>query len=113
MKKNRPGTMLQVLCPISRKETVTRRILTETTSLGVRYHEVHRDKLSRKMFRVETSFGLVEMKQVEEPDGGIRCVPEYEVCKRIALEKNLPLRVVYETILKEVWISRQKYLMSR
>ena len=54
------------------------------------------------MFRVETSYGMVEIKQVQEPNGGIRCVPEYEVCKKIALERNLPLRVVYETILKEV-----------
>jgi uncharacterized protein (DUF111 family) len=29
-------------------------------------------------------------------------VPEYDTCKKIALEKNLPIRVVYDTILKSL-----------
>jgi uncharacterized protein (DUF111 family) len=29
-------------------------------------------------------------------------VPEYEACKRIALEKDLPLKVVYETIVRDI-----------
>ena len=101
MKKNRPGTMVQALCPIHRKEALVRRILSETTSLGVRFYEVHRDILPRKVSRVETSYGRVEIKQVRDPNGDLRFVPEYEVCKKIALERNLPLRVVYETILRE------------
>ena len=93
--------MVQALCPIHRKEALVRRILSETTSLGVRFYEVHRDILPRKVSRVETSYGRVEIKQVRDPNGDLRFVPEYEVCKKIALERNLPLRVVYETILRE------------
>jgi uncharacterized protein (DUF111 family) len=28
-------------------------------------------------------------------------IPEYEACKKIALQKKIPLRVVYDTIARE------------
>ena len=101
MKKNRPGTMVQVLCRMDQKETIANRIFTETTSIGVRYYEAFRSILSREQVEIETAFGPVAVKKVKNPDGSIRVVPEYEACKRIALEKNLPLRSVYERISKE------------
>ena len=42
------------------------------------------------------------LKQCMEPGGGVRIVPEYEVCKKIALAKNIPIRVVYDTIIKSL-----------
>ncbi len=101
MKKNRPGTMVQVLCRMDQKETIVNRIFTETTSIGVRYYEAFRSILSREQVEIETAFGPVTVKKVKNPDGSIRVAPEYEACKRIALEKNLPLRSVYERISKE------------
>lgn len=102
MKKNRPGTMVQVLCPIDRKEILIRRILSETTTLGVRFYEMDRRMLAREADKIQTRFGMVAVKKVGDPQNRIRWVPEYEACKTIALEKGLPLREVYETILKEV-----------
>lgn len=102
MKKNRPGTMVQVLCPVHLKETVIRRILTETTTLGVRYYELSRRMLPRQVSRVTTRFGVVAVKKVEDPQHRIRWVPEFEACKTIALEQGLPLREVYEAIIQEV-----------
>jgi len=101
MKKNRPGTMLQVLCHEDRKDDMVGCILAETTSLGVRYYESHRQKLKREKILVETSFGSVQVKKIRNPSGGVRIVPEFEVCKKIALQKHIPLRTVYETILRE------------
>ena len=49
-----------------------------------------------------TSYGKVRVKQVSDPDGGVHLVPEYDDCRRIALEKNLPLKVGYDRILKDV-----------
>jgi uncharacterized protein (DUF111 family) len=102
MKKNRPGTLVQVLCPVHQKETVIRRILTETTTLGVRYHELSRRMLQRQVVPVRTRFGVVNIKKVQDPQQRIRWVPEFEGCKAIALDKGLPLRDVYEAIVKEV-----------
>jgi len=101
MKKNRPGTMVQVLCRTGQKEAVINRILSETTSLGVRYYDVDRTWLARKQITVKTGYGMVKVKQITDTDGSTRIVPEYEVCKKIALEKNIPIRVVYDRIAKE------------
>jgi len=101
MKKNRPGTMVQILCHTERREAIVRRILSETTSLGIRYYEAQRQTLVRDELNINSSFGTIPVKRVRDPLGNIRLVPEYEVCKRIALERDMPLRVVYDTIIKE------------
>ena len=93
--------MLEVLCDRSSQDAVIRRILSETTSLGVRYYEIKRRLLYREHINVKTSYGVIAVKRIKNPDGGFHIAPEYEVCKKIALEKNIPLKVVYNTIEKE------------
>jgi len=102
MKKNRPGTMLQVLSPIQRKDALIQKILEETTTLGVRYHELNRRTLHREVVQVESRFGTVSVKKAIDPAGRVRWIPEYESCKAAALEKGLPLREVYEIIAGEL-----------
>jgi uncharacterized protein (DUF111 family) len=58
--------------------------------------------LVRDQVTVDTVFGEIAVKRVKDPTGNVRLVPEYEVCKKIALEKNLPLRVIYDTIVKNL-----------
>lgn len=101
MKKNRPGTMVQVLCDETRQEKLIERLLAETTSLGVRYYKARRRLMHREQCTVSTSLGEVEVKKVKDLDGSIRLIPEYEACRKIALQRKLPLRVVYDTITKE------------
>jgi hypothetical protein len=101
MKKNRPGTLIQVLCEEDEKDRLIQRLLSETTSLGVRYYRAARKLLAREQLMIETSYGKIQVKRVKDPDGGERLIPEYDVCKEIALKQNLPLRVVYETIARE------------
>lgn len=108
MKKNRPGTMVHVLCSLSSKEKILRRILTETTSSGVRCYDVTRRALPRRQFDVETSYGKVQVKEITRPDGSISIVPEFDNCKTIALEKDIPVKMVYETIQKEAGESKNK-----
>lgn len=102
MKKNRPATMVQVLCPENCREVLTACILSESSSLGVRYYNAKRRMLGRERIVAKTSYGEITVKRIIEMDGSSRIVPEYETCKKIALEKNLPLRVVYDTILKSL-----------
>ena len=93
--------MMQVLCRKGCQETIVHRILSETTSLGVRYYAVERAELVRDFINVKTTFGNVQVKRIKDLNGGVRIVPEYEVCKKIALARNIPFRVVYDTISKE------------
>jgi len=102
MKKNRPGTMVQVLCPEDCREIVIDCILSETTSLGVRYYDAKRRVLARESVLMETAYGEIAVKRIIAPDGSIRMAPEYEVCRKIALEKNIPIRIVYDTILQSL-----------
>jgi uncharacterized protein (DUF111 family) len=102
MKKNRPGTMIQVMCEDKDKDRIIHRLLSETTAIGVRVDSTARVKLPRKVETVSTTLGEVQIKHVKGPADKLHMVPEYEACKRIALEKNLPLKVVYETIIREV-----------
>jgi len=104
MKKNRPGTMLQVLCKIDRRDALIRCVLSETTTLGVRYYQARRRLLERDELEVKTTYGIIAVKRVKDPQGNIRMIPEYEVCRKIARENNLPLRVVYETVAGEAAI---------
>jgi uncharacterized protein (TIGR00299 family) protein len=101
MKKNRPGTMVQVLCKEDRKDTLIRRLLAETTSLGIRYYHARRKLLARDQITINTALGQIRVKRIQDPEGNTRLIPEYEACKEIALQKNIPLRVVYDTIVKE------------
>ncbi len=101
MKKNRPGTMLEVLCHPDDKESLIRRILSETTTLGVRYYESRRCLLWRDRFEVKTTYGDIPVKRIKDLQGNIRIVPEYDVCEKIAREQNIPLRIVYDTITRE------------
>jgi len=102
MKKNRPGTMAQVLCRRNRKDALINCILSETSSLGVRYYDAKRCMLPRESVIMKTAYGEIQVKRIVEAGGGVRIVPEYEVCKKIALEKNLPIRMVYDTIIKSL-----------
>lgn len=102
MKKNRPATMVQVLCPEDCREVLMACILSESSSLGVRYYHAKRRMLGRERIMVKTVYGEIAVKRIAELDGSLRIVPEYEICKKIALEKNLPIRVVYDTILKSL-----------
>jgi uncharacterized protein (TIGR00299 family) protein len=98
MKKNRPGTLAQILCHTDKRDVIIRRILSETTSLGVRFYEARRQVLVRDKLMIPSSFGEIAVKRIKDPMGNTRLVPEYDVCKKIALEKKIPLRRVYDTI---------------
>ncbi|MFH1103271.1 MAG: nickel pincer cofactor biosynthesis protein LarC [Pseudomonadota bacterium] len=100
MKKNRPATLVQVICREEHQETVIHRILSETTTLGVRHMNAQRRVLSREQILIQTVYGEIPAKRVRDLKGEARIVPEYEVCRKIALEKNLPLRIVYDAVLK-------------
>ncbi len=87
MKKNRPGTLLTVLCKSDDREKMVRKIFRCTTTLGVREAVFRRYTLDRHMEQVETSYGAVRCK-VSTGCGVTRRKLEYEDLARIAREKD-------------------------
>jgi len=104
MKKGRPGILVSILCENRYEPTLTRLLFAETTTLGVRRGSVSRTALERTVRSLDTPFGPVPVKVAVQPDGSRQTKPEYEVCRSIALERDLPLREVYrelERLLEE------------
>ena len=112
MKKNRPATMLQVLCKHDRRDVLIHRILSETTTLGVRYYESGRRLLWRDQLEIETSYGEITVKRVKDPQGNIRIIPEYEVCQKIARQQDIPLRIVYDTVAREAASGNEEWRLT-
>ena len=100
MKKNRPGTLVQVLCHPGNLEILSDIILSETTSIGLRYYDAGRYMLKRELIECDTPFGKVTVKQITGLDGSVRIVPEYEECRKIAQAKGLSIKGVYDAIDK-------------
>jgi uncharacterized protein (DUF111 family) len=101
MKKGRSGFLVQVLVEPSEGLRISEVLFQETTTLGVRLSRRSRIKLSRRACEVETDFGWVPAKWVEGPClEGPEVRPEYEVCKKLAEEKGVPLRKVYDRIVR-------------
>lgn len=103
MKKNRPAQMLSVLVDEEKKNACVGIIFAETTSIGLRIMPVgQRLEASRHIARVETQYGVVNCK-VSAWEGKLCSVsPEYEDCKALATEKNVPLKVVQQEALKVI-----------
>ena len=95
MKKGRPGFVLSVLCPQECAGDAADLIFAETTTAGVRMHEVERRKLKREFIEVETKYGKVRVK-VFALASGERRVPEYEDCLHLAESLGVPVREVIE-----------------
>jgi uncharacterized protein (TIGR00299 family) protein len=100
MKKNRPGVLLSVLCGAELIARLEKIIFKETSTLGIRRWQACRHKLERRPHSVETALGPIEGKLAVLPDGSTSFSPEFEACRRIAAEKNVPLKDVYEAAMR-------------
>jgi hypothetical protein len=94
MKKNRPGTLLTVLCKPEHASKLTELIFSETTTLGVRRRDEIRHTLARRWESVSTPWGEVRIKIASMNGTVTNYAPEYEDCRRIAAEHHVPLKTV-------------------
>jgi uncharacterized protein (DUF111 family) len=99
MKKGRPGIILNVICETEKTEAVKSIIFTESTSLGIRTFPFKKDTLARKIETFETQYGKVSVKRSFFRNKEVSVKPEYDDCKRIALEKGIPVKEVYNNIM--------------
>lgn len=89
MKKQRPGTIVQVLAKPEDRERLAEILFRETSTLGVRMFDAERRVLERNFVVVDTSYGPVRMKVA-----GASASPEYDDCRKLALETGRPLREI-------------------
>jgi uncharacterized protein (TIGR00299 family) protein len=94
MKKNRPGILVTLMCESASVNKLIDLIFRETTTIGVRTHEVRRRTLEREIVPVETPLGEVRMKVSRMNGTMLNATPEYEDCRQIAAQKRIPLKQV-------------------
>jgi pyridinium-3,5-bisthiocarboxylic acid mononucleotide nickel chelatase len=100
MKKGRPAILLSVLTDKTKTDVVLDTIFRETSSIGVRIQEVGRRKLTRDIREVDTIYGNIRIKISRRGDEVLTITPEYEDCRRIAEERQIPLKKVMEEVKK-------------
>jgi uncharacterized protein (TIGR00299 family) protein len=100
MKKNRPGVLLSVLAPETALASLEEILFRETATFGIRRHAVQRHKLQRQACTVETRWGPIQGKLGWRDGQPPLFSPEYEDCARVAREKGVPLREVYQEAIR-------------
>jgi hypothetical protein len=100
MKKNRPGTLLTVLCKPQHSSALISLIFAETTTFGVRSYQAQRRILPREHVSVSTSYGDVRVKLSRVNGRILHVSPEFEDCRRLAEQHNVPLQRVIQEALR-------------
>ncbi len=101
MKKGRPGILLSVMVHTAKLDEIIRVIYNETSTIGLRIQRIKRIKLQRQQKEMNTSLGKVIVKVITH-DAKEQLIPEFEECKRLAIEHKIPLIEVYKIIEREI-----------
>jgi hypothetical protein len=112
MKKNRPATLLRVLCQPEAAQSLTAILFAETSTLGVRQYAMTRQCLARSIHTVETPYGPVRVKVAYLDEGHSRAAPEYEDCRRLAQAKGVPLQEVYRAAATAAQVIERRQIKS-
>jgi uncharacterized protein (TIGR00299 family) protein len=99
MKKGRPALTLSALAETQKRDDVINAILRETTTIGVRYSELHRTVLERRMVEVDTRYGRIPVKVAMDGSMVVNAAPEYEACAAAAKHHGVPVKLVFSAAL--------------
>jgi hypothetical protein len=102
MKKNRPATLVSILCEHDKKEPIRSLLYSETSTLGLRITDVMRDCLPREVIKINTESGAVDVKIARFNGKIVNAKPEYEQVKKIAELTNRSLREIELEIIDKL-----------
>jgi len=100
MKKNRPGTLLTLLCKPQDTNSLMSLVFAETTTFGARTYRAQRRTLPRESVSVHTQFGDVRVKLSRLNGRILHVAPEFDDCRKLAVEKNIPLQRIFNEALR-------------
>lgn len=102
MKKERPGVKLNVLYAPDKEKIIRKIVLMQTTTLGFRKYKVQRNMLKREFSKIKTKYGEITVKNAYYNGKIIKSKPEYEECKKIALDNNVNINEIYKEVLSKI-----------
>jgi uncharacterized protein (TIGR00299 family) protein len=103
MKKNRPGTLVTVMARPEHRAALAAVVFRETTTLGVRYHDVEREVLDREIVPVTTPWGAVPVKVARLGGQVTNAAPEFEACLALARAHGVPIKDIQAAATK-AWL---------
>ena len=98
MKKNRPATLISILCRLELRSVLTDLLFKETSTLGIRFRDVDREALDRELVDVQTAYGQVKVKIGRHNGVIVNVMPEYDEVVRVAKENGVSLRAVHDAV---------------
>jgi uncharacterized protein (TIGR00299 family) protein len=106
MKKNRPGTLVTVIAPPQLRQSLSGLLFAETTTIGVRYQEMQRERLDREVRSIATPVGHIRFKVATRDGRVLNASPEFDDCATRAAERGLPIKEV-QAIATKAWLDSQ------
>jgi uncharacterized protein (TIGR00299 family) protein len=103
MKKNRPGTLMTVVCSPDRRDGLADLVFRETTTIGIRYQEMARLCLDRDMVPVNTPFGVVRFKVARRGGVVLNAQPEFDDVAGAAATHDVPIKMV-QAAAQKAWL---------
>lgn len=102
MKKQRPGTLLTVICGKENTDKLKEIIFRETSTFGIRYYEALKHKLDRDILAMDTSYGRIRVKKGYLNGKLIKAYPEYEDVKAIAEKTGNSISDIYRNVMRHI-----------
>ena len=102
MKKSRPGHMLSVLCNQDKAGNMKEILFRESSSIGLREQVLKKSILRREIVIVHTSYGDVEVKRSYWKGRVVNEKPEFEQCRKLALEHGVTLEEISKEVSKNL-----------
>jgi uncharacterized protein (TIGR00299 family) protein len=103
MKKNRPGTLVTVLAAPGRRDALAAILFADTTTIGVRRHDVLRECLDREVRVIQTPLGAIRFKIARRDGRILNASPEFEDCAKVAAERKIAIKDV-QAIAMKAWL---------
>ena len=100
MKKNRPGTLLTIVAGPDDRERLMSIVFRETTTIGVRYREMARERLEREHVPVDTPYGTIRIKVARRNGVVVNAAPEFDDCVQRASRQGVPVKDVQAAAAK-------------
>jgi uncharacterized protein (DUF111 family) len=92
--------LLTILCRPEDTDTLMSLLFAETTTFGVRTHRAQRRALPREWVNVSTTYGSVRIKLSRSNGHILHVTPEYDDCRKLAAENQVPLQQVISEALR-------------
>lgn len=102
MKKNRPGIVVEALCPVAKLDALAETFFRESPTIGLRYQPVGRVTMERRMVEVETSLGKVTVKCSYYQGKLMQMTPEFDTVRALAEAAGMPLKEALAKVQGEI-----------